>query len=196
MHNMSISHRLKQARVAAGFKSVREACTAFKWNYPTYAGHENGSRAPSADKAREYAAAFKVSSNWILFGEDRDGLSHQSTTTTASSSGLNEPEALFIPAPQAKTRDERLTAFSAAGDHLAFGILKGDTLYLDMSGNQETGDLIIANMADENGSAHTIIRRYAHPYLIPASRSQAILSILTTEAPIMGTIRRIEREAP
>jgi len=62
------SDRLKEARKAAGFKSAADAAERLKLDYPTYAGHENGSRGFDKDQARRYASTFKISVLWLLYG--------------------------------------------------------------------------------------------------------------------------------
>ena len=66
----SRADRLKAARRDAGFTSVRAACDAFGYNYPTYAGHENGSRDYDFDTAQRYAKAFKVDATWLMSGRE------------------------------------------------------------------------------------------------------------------------------
>lgn len=65
--NPDIADRLIEAREAAGYKTAKDATEAFGFNYPTYAGHENGSRGIGRSAAR-YAAAYKVSLEWLLTG--------------------------------------------------------------------------------------------------------------------------------
>lgn len=64
------ANRLKQARIDAGYDSVKDAAEALGVGYPTYAGHENGSRGIKNDAAKRYARKFKVSTSWLLFGDD------------------------------------------------------------------------------------------------------------------------------
>jgi hypothetical protein len=64
----SRASRLKAARKDAGYTSVRAACDAFGYPYPTYAGHENGSRDYDFDAAQRYARAFKVDATWLMTG--------------------------------------------------------------------------------------------------------------------------------
>ena len=52
----------------AGFDDGTEAARRFGWPVPTYLSHENGSRGVRADRAADYARAFKVSPEWLLFG--------------------------------------------------------------------------------------------------------------------------------
>lgn len=64
--------RLQQARASAGFQTATDAAHAHGWTPSTYLGHENGSRGISPAKAAEYAQAFKVSAEWLLFGTASD----------------------------------------------------------------------------------------------------------------------------
>ena len=61
--------RLLEARRDAGYDSVADVCRAFGWSYPTYAGHENGSRGITAAAAEKYSKAFNVSLEWLLTGK-------------------------------------------------------------------------------------------------------------------------------
>lgn len=62
--------RLAAARKAAGFDTATEAADRFGWRPSTYLGHENGSRGFKQEVAQEYARAFKVTPQWLLFGGD------------------------------------------------------------------------------------------------------------------------------
>ena len=59
------SDRLRQARLDAGHDSAAAAAEAFGWNRNTYASNENGNAPFSYRKAKEYAAAFGVSAEWL-----------------------------------------------------------------------------------------------------------------------------------
>ena len=65
----SRSDRLRNARRDAGYASVRAACDAFGYHYPTYAGHENGARDFDFDTAERYAKAYKVDVTWLMSGK-------------------------------------------------------------------------------------------------------------------------------
>jgi phage repressor protein C with HTH and peptisase S24 domain len=58
--------RLREARIAAGFRSARSAALKFGWNPSTYAAHENGQNGYDPGTAERYARAFKVRSAWLL----------------------------------------------------------------------------------------------------------------------------------
>jgi len=59
------SHRLRHARTEKGFDTAAAAAEAFGWNRNTYASNENGNAPFSYRKAKEYAAAFGVRSEWL-----------------------------------------------------------------------------------------------------------------------------------
>jgi hypothetical protein len=58
--------RLRQARVAAGFKSASAAAREFGWGEAAYRHHENGTRGYGVEQAVQYGEAFKVSPTWLL----------------------------------------------------------------------------------------------------------------------------------
>lgn len=67
--------RLKQARENAGYDTAQAAADAFGWKVGAYRHHENGSqgRGIPAKSALQYARAFRVRPEWILWGEgERD----------------------------------------------------------------------------------------------------------------------------
>ena len=67
-------NRLKAAREAAGFGSMREAALACGWPESTYRAHENGSRTLGYDDIEKYLAAFRrrgasgFTEEWIAYG--------------------------------------------------------------------------------------------------------------------------------
>lgn len=62
------AERLQAARIKAGYPSRADACRVFEWKYPTVANHENGYRGIGPDEARQYARAYHVTPEWLLFG--------------------------------------------------------------------------------------------------------------------------------
>lgn len=67
---MKIADRLRRARIDAGSDEGTDAARRFGWPVPTYLSHENGTRGVRADRAADYARAFKVSPEWLMFGRD------------------------------------------------------------------------------------------------------------------------------
>jgi Helix-turn-helix domain len=60
--------RLREARLAKGFKTAAAAARAFGWNAVTYTSHENGNRNIRWSEAARYASAFGVTPTLILGG--------------------------------------------------------------------------------------------------------------------------------
>lgn len=63
--------RLVEARKAAGFSGAVVAAKRFGWNENTYKAHENGRNGFGLADAKQYAAAFGVSVEWLNFGVGR-----------------------------------------------------------------------------------------------------------------------------
>jgi hypothetical protein len=65
----SMHDRLRRARLLAGFDTSRAAIERFGWKASTYRAHENGQNKFRANDAGNYARAYRVTSSWLLFGE-------------------------------------------------------------------------------------------------------------------------------
>jgi len=59
------AHRLRQARLDKGYETAASAADAHGWSRNTYAANENGNAPFSYRRAKEYAAAFGVSPEWL-----------------------------------------------------------------------------------------------------------------------------------
>jgi transcriptional regulator with XRE-family HTH domain len=59
------AQRLRQARVDRGYETAAAAADAHGWSRNTYASNENGNAPFSYRRAKEYAAAFGVSAEWL-----------------------------------------------------------------------------------------------------------------------------------
>ena len=64
---MDASDRLRAVRKEK-YRTAADAAKALGVKYPTYAGHENGSRGILVDEAVKYAKHFKVRLDWLLQG--------------------------------------------------------------------------------------------------------------------------------
>lgn len=62
------ARRLKEARIARGFKTAKDACSFFGWNLASYTQHENGLRGLGR-QSKKYADGLRVSEAWLLTGE-------------------------------------------------------------------------------------------------------------------------------
>ena len=64
----TVHDRLRAARLEAGFETAAAAAEAHGWNRNTYSSNENGNAPFSYRRAKEYAAAFGVQSEWLYEG--------------------------------------------------------------------------------------------------------------------------------
>lgn len=68
MDTLDRARRLKEARIARGYKTARLAALAHDWNTNTYSSNENGNAPFSFSRAREYGDAFGVRAEWLYSG--------------------------------------------------------------------------------------------------------------------------------
>jgi hypothetical protein len=62
--------RLRQARIAAKFRSATAAAKRYGWTVSTYLSHENGQTPVPSEAAEIYASKFKTcSASWIVYGD-------------------------------------------------------------------------------------------------------------------------------
>lgn len=65
-----MSERLRQARIACGYRSASAAANFFGWKVSTYIAHENGQNEYDTTLAEVYAKAFKTTPEWLLLGKE------------------------------------------------------------------------------------------------------------------------------
>ncbi len=65
---MKPADRLRQARKAAGHRHATDAAEALGVNKVTYISHENGNRGIGPKAAQKYATAYRISTDWLLYG--------------------------------------------------------------------------------------------------------------------------------
>jgi hypothetical protein len=65
----TMSDRLKQARVSAGYYKASDAIKKFGWKASTYRAHESQQNQFDATTALSYARAYGVNAGWLLTGE-------------------------------------------------------------------------------------------------------------------------------
>lgn len=105
---MEIFERLKEARENRGFTSAKQAADAMGVPYPTYAGHENGSRGIKNQDVIRYAEFFRVPVEWLQFGEN--------------SANLPQPKSIF---PTAENLTKRVEAPLGVRDLPVFMAVEG-----------------------------------------------------------------------
>lgn len=97
-----------------------------------------------------------------------------STATQIQNLTDNLLSVLKAVAPTART----LTAYTVAHQQLAFGLLKGDILAVDISEPALDGDLVIATATDvQTGDAVTFIARIVGHWLFPAELTEKPMQI-------------------
>lgn len=115
--------RLREARIARGFKTAKDAATRLGFNYTTYSQHERGlvgiSRA-----ARDYAKAFKVSEAWLITGEGSDASTSIPIMGYLGAGAEVEPDFEQVP-PEGL--DQIDIPFPLPGDMIAFTV-RGDSM--------------------------------------------------------------------
>ncbi len=75
----SLPARLKAARKAAGFKTLKEFVEAHKIPPSTYSQHETGRRMPNDEFLQRYAKLLQVNLNWLKLGKGDPYTSKQET---------------------------------------------------------------------------------------------------------------------
>ena len=86
---MTMSERLRTARLAAGFQSAAQAARHYGWNLAAYRHHENGTSGFKSSRAVEYSEAFGVPVVWLLSGKgETDLLETKMSVSNADTPGL------------------------------------------------------------------------------------------------------------
>ena len=102
--NQDVGRRLRTARIARGYSQLSSACARFGFARATAAAHEDGENAVSDRMAEAYAAAYGISSSWLLHGLLPSGMGRRADALLANSSPGTPPdphqlEILVDPAP-------------------------------------------------------------------------------------------------
>lgn len=168
-------HRLRRARIDAGFESATAAAEKFGWKPPTYSGHENGSRGFKLDDAAKYGAAFGVTPQWLLFGEERaPALARQhvqaaSLPDTAAGFADTDLAPYHPPTDRARIALAQITAALAQGARHpvsyqltravpGLALLSGDILICDLHATPRNGQAVVTQIADpDTGEGQTRI---------------------------------------
>lgn len=162
--------RLRKAREKAGFATATQAAARFGWKYPTYSGHENGSRGIKAPDLQKYASAFGVQPEWLEFG--RTASSAGTPAPAPKPHGFEQPITEYIPPTDTLRNDMGRLARSLSGDAKSvyfrtisaaipgLALMPGDVLMIDGTNTKANpGQIVLAQIADENtASARTELR--------------------------------------
>jgi len=177
---ISISERLRQARIDAGYTTMSAAAEQFGWKVSTYGGHENGSRGIKTRDIQKYAAAFGVSPAWLLTGSR--GAAASIERPAAAPPGMAEPAVI----PYLARTDSEHHAILALADHShppaqhpalhkvtrpvpALGLLRGDILVIDAKPTPQNGQIVLVQAQDrESGEAETHAAIFHKGQAVPA----------------------------
>lgn len=189
--------RLREARLAAGYRSAREAALDNSWPESTYRAHESGTRTIGLDDAERYARRFrragvKVLAQTVLF----DGAGAAATPFHATEEGANtvplvgyvgagstahffadQGEIDRVSAPKDST--ENTVAVEVRGDSLGSFFDRWIVFYDDVR-RPVTSDLLgqLCVVGTEDG--RILIKK------IQRSRTRGLFHLLSqTEAPIL-----------
>lgn len=80
----TMSDRLKQARVTAGYYKASDAIKKFGWKASTYRAHESQQNQFDAATALSYARAYGVNAGWLLTGEGDMSARYRESAPTSS----------------------------------------------------------------------------------------------------------------
>lgn len=195
------SHRLRQARLDAGFATAREGAARVGVKYSTYAGHENGSRDFDNKHAIRYARAFRVAPEWLLLG--REPKAPATDHSEHSRKGFDEPGLAPWTPKDPKAAEAIVSLLAPTAQHpAAYKIGKaiaqlffraGDILIVDLNAPAVIGDTAIAQKVDEDtGTAETLIGRFLPPYIVPADPTESETRIdgtVSIVGPVVSSFR-------
>jgi len=66
--NQTLASRLKEARIARGYRTAKQFSDTHGFKQSTYSTHEKGTRVPLREIILAYSAALNVSIDWLLTG--------------------------------------------------------------------------------------------------------------------------------
>lgn len=194
-----LAFRLRKAREAAGFPTAADAAARFGWNYPTYAGHENGHRGVRNDALQTYARAFKVQTCWLLDGrgdvaapQAAPGF-HESSVEPLTGQTPQARRALDDLAIAATPASRHQTILRCTRDHPAYGIRRGDYLVIGTPNGAPTTGVVVVNLLDEQTAQGFTVLRQDHPSGPIAAIGDAIPDEDRLTSAIMGHVLAVIR---
>ena len=179
------AERLKQARLAAGFKTAKEFSDTHYIAQATYSTHESGKRGLKLQTAQHYAELLNVSTAWILTGEG-EGIDIKEITLPEKK---RRPEVNPIDTygkeefNEYKKKLKELHEFAKDTEDNYWGmyiveessmdvddILAGDIILVDLTNFVIENNIVLATTDGKNlRSKGNIIRYYNPPFLLARS---------------------------
>lgn len=155
----------------------------------------SGKKAPSEETLRKIVAALNISPTELYVASGPPQHANRP-------SGFGEEDVVFVAdvpdfTPQAPADSSgSLQVFTATRSSLGLGILKGDTLFVDISARAKRDGIVLATFADEDtGSAKTLVRRVENGALMSGDPTDSIthLSNPSANVAILGVVTQIQR---
>ena len=162
------AQRLRQARQDRGYETAAAAAEAFGWSRNTYASNENGNAPFSYRRAKEYAAAFGVSPEWLydaagpMQGAGAGGLVPVIGSVGANPDGtvlfaLGQDPAELTPVPPGGT--DRARALRVAGHSMRGLADDGALIYFEDQRTAPTPDMLGQVVVIETDTDEVLVKR-------------------------------------
>lgn len=162
------AQRLRQARQDRGYDTAAAAADAFGWSRNTYASNENGNAPFSYRRAKEYAAAFGVSPEWLydaagpMQGGGADGLVPVIGHVGANPDGtvlfaLGQDPAELTPIPPGGTAQAR--ALRVVGHSMRGLADDGALIYFEDQRAAPTPDMLGQVVVVETDTDEVLVKR-------------------------------------
>ncbi|MBX3484816.1 LexA family transcriptional regulator [Phenylobacterium sp.] len=163
------AQRLRQARQDRGYDTAAAAADAFGWSRNTYASNENGNAPFSYRRAKEYAAAFGVSPEWLYdaagpmqAGGAGDGMVPVIGSVGANPDGtvlfaLGQDPAELTPVPPGGT--DRARALRVAGHSMRGLADDGALIYFEDQRTAPTPDMLGQVVVIETDTDEVLVKR-------------------------------------
>ncbi|MBL8557048.1 MAG: LexA family transcriptional regulator, partial [Phenylobacterium sp.] len=162
------AQRLRQARQDRGYDTAAAAADAFGWSRNTYASNENGNAPFSYRRAKEYAAAFGVSAEWLydaagpMQGAAAEGLVPVIGHVGANPDGtvlyaLGQAPAELTPVPPGGTEQAR--ALRVVGHSMRGLADDGALIYFEDQRTAPTPDMLGQVVVLETDTDEVLVKR-------------------------------------
>jgi phage repressor protein C with HTH and peptisase S24 domain len=162
------AQRLRQARQDRGYDTAAAAADAFGWSRNTYASNENGNAPFSYRRAKEYAAAFGVSPEWLydaagpMQGGAADGLVPVIGHVGANPDGtvlfaLGQDPAELTPVPPGGT--DKARALRVVGHSMRGLADDGALIYFEDQRTAPTPDMLGQVVVVETETDEVLVKR-------------------------------------
>ncbi len=194
------SQRLRQARIAAGFATAKDAAASLRINQNTWTSNENGNRPVSKKMAPVYAEKLGIDPGWLLYGEEQRErqpidvplVSWVSAGKLQQSEGVTPAQIeTFVPVSNLPRGD--WIALTVTGDSMNRIAPEGSIIIVNRADDALLNDRFYVFAASGGEATFKQWRRDPSPMLRPYSTNLDHLAIPAAagEYYIVGRVRRI-----